>query len=210
MANKTESRLTAPTIRLTGLRVSENVGKTTTQGVWNINAPVYESPNANDNSSKDFTIANGRTDQSFVFVNNVDINMSVSGYTLRTRARTFPVAGRPTFYGDLAGVLNDNEQADTPEVRYTINGKDPSRSKFYRWGIDDDTNIKLRMNKSGVDTIIKARTYHRGRWSDVTTARIKVTQGSPILNIKENINADDNGNVFGDPAEGQKLATDNG
>ena len=204
MANKTEARLTAPTITLTGLRVTENVGKTTIQDTWNIDAPVYESPNANDNSSKDFTIANGRTDQSFVFVNNVDISMAVSGLTLRTRDRTFPPAGRPTFYGDLARVKGDSVQADTPEVRYTINGKDPSRSKFYRWGVDDD-GIKLKMNKSGVDTIIRARTYHRGRWSEVTLVRIKVTQGSPALNLTENVNADDNGNTFADPMEGQDV-----
>jgi hypothetical protein len=205
MANQRIAKLTAPTIRLEGLRVHENVGKDTETGVWNIDAPVYESPDSNDNSSKDFTVNNGRTGQSFVFINNVDINMTVSGHSLRSRDNTIVPAGRPVFYGDLAGVLGDTDQADTPEVRYTINGKDPSRTKFYRWGIDDDTSIKLQMNKTGVDTVIRARTYHRGRWSDVTLVRIKVTQGSIDLNQKQKTNADDNGNTFGDPMEGQDV-----
>jgi len=206
MANQTVGRLTAPTIRLEGLRVHENVGKTTEQGTWNIDAPVFEAPNSNDQSSLDFRTTNNRTPQSFVFINNVDINMSVSGFTLRSRDNTVVPAGRPVFYGDLAGVLRDSDQTDTPEVRYTVNGKDPSRTKFYRWGIDDDTNIKLKMNKTGTDTVIKARTYHRGRWSDVTEVRIKVTQGTIDLTQRDFINADDNGNTFGDPAEGQTLA----
>ncbi len=207
MANQTVGRLTAPTITLEGLRVHENVGKTTEQGTWTFTAPIYESPDPNDQSSKDFRTSNNRADQSFVFINNVDINMAVSGFTLRSRDNTSVPSGRPVFYGDLRGVLSDSDQTDTPEVRYTVNGKDPSRTKFYRWGIDDDTNIKLKMNKSGVDTIIKARTYHRGRWSDVTEVRIKVTQGTINDTIKDHINADDNGNTFGDPAEGQQLAT---
>lgn len=209
MANQRVAKLTAPTISLTGTAVSPN--KEYTDGTFTVTAGIAESPNSNDSSSKQFSIDNGRVERTLVFDDLVDVNMSATGLTLKTRDNTSVPASRPTFYGDLAGVMNDSPQADVAEIRYTVNGKDPSRTKFYRWGIDDASTIRLQMNKTGGgETVLKARTYYRGRWSDATTVRVKIARGTVTEQIKSQINAGNAGNVLGDPAEGQPLATDNG
>lgn len=197
MANQTIAKLTAPTISLTGVSVSPS--KEYTDGTWTVTAGVFESPNASDSSSKDFTIDNGRVERTLVFDDLVDISMSVSGHTLRTRANSPITAGRPTFYGDLAGVLRNSDQTDLAEIRFTINGKDPSRTKFYRWGIDDATPIRLQMNKTGGgETVLKARTYYRGRWSDATTVTIKIAKGTVTEQITSQLNAGNTGRALGD------------
>lgn len=206
MANQTFSKLTAPTISLQGVAVSPS--KEYTTGTWNITAGIAESPNSNDSSSKQFSIDNGRVERTLVFDDLVDINMTATGLTLRTRENTSVPASRPTFYGDLAGVMNDSPQADAAEIRYTVNGKDPSRTKFYRWGIDDASTIRLQMNKTGGgETVLKARTYYRGRWSDVTAVRIKIARGTELEQVTSQINAGNTGQPVGDPTEGQPLAS---
>lgn len=210
MANQRIAKLTAPTISLTGTSVGGNSDLPKTTGTFTINAGVFEGPNSNDTSSKQFSIDNGRIGRELTFVDNVEINMSVAGHTLRTRSNTSVPASRPTFYGDLAGVLNDSPQTDAAEIRYTVNGKDPSKTKFYRWGVDEGNSIGLQMNKAGGSyTVLKARTYYRGRWSDVTTVRIRIANETTNERITVKRNSDDNGNVIGDPVEGQPLATDN-
>lgn len=210
MANQTIAKLTAPTITLEGIAVSPS--KEYTTGTWAVTAGILESPNSNDSSSKEFSIENGRVERTLVFDGGVDIRMTVSGHTLKTRSNTSVPDSRPTFYGDLSGVLNDSPQTDFAEIRYTVNGKDPSRTKFYRWGIDNGDAIKLQMNKTGgSETVLKARTYYRGRWSDPTSVRIRIAKGTTLSQVTNQVNASSTGrdNVVGDPAEGQELATDN-
>lgn len=209
MANQTESKLTAPTISMTGTKVNSTASKTVTDGTWTVTAGVLEAPDSNDVSSKVFSIENGRVERFFTFDDFVDVSMTVSGQDLRSRDTTTVPSGRPVFYGDLAGVMRDSGQTDKAEIRYTVNGKDPSRTKFYRWGIDDSSTIRLQMNKTGSETVLKARTYFRGRWSDVTSVRIKIAKGTVTEENTSVLNAGNTGTPIGDPAEGQKLANDN-
>lgn len=197
MANQTVAKLTAPTISLAGTTVSP--GKDYTDGTWNVTAGIFESPNASDSSSKQFSVDNGRVERTLVFDDLADISMTVTGHTLRTRDTSPTTPGRPTFYGDLAGVLRNSDQTDRAEIRYTVNGKDPSRTKYYRWGIDDASTIRLQMNKTGgSETVIKARTYFRGRYSDATTVRVRIAKGTTAEAQTSHLNAGNTGRAIGD------------
>jgi len=204
MANQRVAKLVAPTIGLTGPRLSNDSRKNVTDGTWSVRARVLDSTDPNNTSTKTFSIEDGSIEQSMVFSGYVDLTMTSAGVPMRTRANTFPPSSRPTFYGDLAGVLNDSPQTDAAEIRYTVNGKDPSRTKYYRWGIDSSAEaIRLQMDKTGSsETVIKARTYYRGRWSDATTIRLKIAKSSPSQALTDIKNAGNSERVIADPSKG--------
>jgi len=57
------------------------------------------------------------------------------------------------------------------EIYYTLNGKDPVRTKAYLY----TGAFTLSDNKSGSDnTIIKARSYLNGLWSDVAKIELRI------------------------------------
>jgi len=61
--------------------------------------------------------------------------------------------------------------AQAAETYYTLNGKDPTRTKANLY----TGAFTLRSNKSGTDnTIIKSRTYQGGRSSEVITVEITI------------------------------------
>ena len=59
------------------------------------------------------------------------------------------------------------------ETYYTLNGKDPKRTKTNLYTVP----IILRSNTSGSDNIIfKARTYRAGQWSEVRKVEIRIVR----------------------------------
>ena len=57
------------------------------------------------------------------------------------------------------------------EIYYTLNGKDPSRTKAYLY----TGAFTLSDNTSGSDnTIVKARSYMNGLWSDVAKIELRI------------------------------------
>ena len=71
----------------------------------------------------------------------------------------------------VTGQLLDADNINKAEIRYTLNGKDPSRTKYtiYRG------SFTLSQNASGSDNIIlKARVYRMGQWSPVKTVEVRI------------------------------------
>ena len=68
--------------------------------------------------------------------------------------------------------------AQKSETYYTLNGKDPIRTKANLY----TGAFTLRSNKSGTDnTIIKARTYQGGRVSEVMTVEVRIVLNGKII-----------------------------
>jgi hypothetical protein len=75
--------------------------------------------------------------------------------------------------GDFVGgtPFNGRTIGGNFEIYYTLNGKDPSRTKAYLY----TGPFTLSDNKSGSDnTIVKARSYMNGLWSDVAKIELRI------------------------------------
>jgi len=107
-----------------------------------------------------------------VFYGDVTVTMTAP-YTMKDYAT--PTADTNNF---AVGELNEAVLAayrEQAEIRYTLNGKDPSRTKFTRYSAAFD----LTRNQSGTDNVVlKARTYRRGEWSNVVTVELHIVNGS--------------------------------
>jgi len=61
------------------------------------------------------------------------------------------------------------------EVYFTLNGKPPKRTKSNLWL---GAPITIKGNPAGMnETVLKARTYYDGKWSEVITIRFRITKG---------------------------------
>jgi hypothetical protein len=61
------------------------------------------------------------------------------------------------------------------ETYYTLNGKDPIRTKAHLY----KGAFTVRRNESGSDNfILKARTYCRGKWSEVRTVEFRIARAN--------------------------------
>jgi hypothetical protein len=101
------------------------------------------------------------------FVGDVSFTIATTGdsYTDATYSSTADFVGKKN-------MGSDNKVGNIAETYYTLNGKDPVRTKAYLY---KGQAITLKTNKSGSDnTIIKARKYVAGQWSDIAVAEIKV------------------------------------
>jgi len=79
--------------------------------------------------------------------------------------------------GDIVGAtpVASNEVAGYSETYYTVNGKDPSRTKANLY----TGAFSIRRNLSGHDnTVIKARSYVRGIASEVRTVEIRIARAT--------------------------------
>lgn len=102
-----------------------------------------------------------------------DLVLSITEDTTKGTAASYDtsadVVGKQSMAQGTAGTVGEVRQ-----TFYTLNGKDPSRTKAYIW---DGTNITLKANKSGSDnTIFKARTYVYGEVSDVARADFTISR----------------------------------
>jgi len=199
MANQTKERPEAPTITMKGTRVIENNGVITLETRGASNPLSVKGTTSNRIPINSGTVADKtyKAPKEYTWQNTVDVNMSLSNLELRTRDIVDVSNKQHVYYGDLAGVLNNSAEVNRAEIRYTVNGKDPSRNKFYRWADDasDSENIALALNRGGGRTVLKARTYHQGELSDATEVVLKVER-SNTTNQKTFTN---NSNSIGQP-----------
>jgi hypothetical protein len=70
------------------------------------------------------------------------------------------------------GELTNPSNVNKAEIRYTINGKDPSRTKFYRYG--DAFTLRRGTNHDSDSITLKARIYRQGVWSNAITVKLRV------------------------------------
>ena len=127
-----------------------------------------------------------------VFYKRVKISISD---TPSLKRRTFPINRRSYFtpayakgYKNVAGqgsggssrsFLGErwalkgstNKVGKYSNIFYTLNGKDPRRTKAFLW---DGNTITLKDNGSGDNIILKARTYYQGEWSDTVTVEFRI------------------------------------
>lgn len=165
----TVTPLTAPILTLSGTLISvDGDGNTTTEVTTGLNFQGDNVQSSGDNTYE--------TEPEQVFNSDVLVTFS-SAYTLDTRTSVTKATG-VVVYGDAkdsnTGLTRAEALAQNAEIRYTLNGKDPSKTK-YRVA---KSNVGLLMNRnySGDDgTILKARVYYKGQWSPVTKVKIRIT-----------------------------------
>jgi hypothetical protein len=144
-----------PIIKITGTQYDEET-KTSTSYVAQAMSTAPILTDANNISKPDV----------FSFLGEVSFTVTGTGdsYTDTTYSSTADFIGKKT-------MGSDNKVGETAEYFYTLNGKDPVRTKNYLY----TGSVTLKGNKSGSDnTIIKVRKYAHGEWSDVAVAEIKI------------------------------------
>jgi len=110
--------------------------------------------------------------EALIMQGTVTVTMAASGLTLKSY-EDYDDSDSLTFIGKF----EDENNIDKAEIRYTVNGKDPSRTKYQLY----KGSFVFKSNKSGGDNLIlKARTYYQGRWSDVYTAEIRIKRDSDL------------------------------
>lgn len=93
---------------------------------------------------------------------SITLSISANGYPTPTYNGT-------RFTGRMSGLANNF--GEVAEIYYTVNGKDPSRTRSYLY----TGQTELLGNSSGSDnTILKARTYYNGKASEVVTFEFRV------------------------------------
>jgi hypothetical protein len=169
MANVTITKLTAPNILLSGTQITDTKDTQTT-----VEVSLNQGTSIQNITS---TFGAGTTEYKennvLVFRDKVQVVMN-SSYTAQAEsaavtaaAAALVAAGKEVNYGKFRDATNVN----LAEIRYTLNGKDPSRTKFHIYR----DSFYIKTNKSGSDnTILKARVYYQGQWSDVVTVELKI------------------------------------
>lgn len=155
--NKSDSRLEAPSVTLSGKVIDETTG-------------LYADTSSTARSSLE-TVVDGTTvtKQSVLnFYGDVTITLTpdskfdANSYTNRES-------------GDIIGAtaVSDNKVGLKSETYYTVNGKDPSRTKSNLY----TGAFIVKHNKSGSDNfVLKARTYCQGKESPVMKVEFKINR----------------------------------
>jgi len=176
-------QLTKPTITITGKRI--NISGTQRKGYGDAQPAHADTTNTaytfdhaevvDSTSGTRIDVTNGQLDKSEipVFWGNVILTLSTS-YTTNSyegpagrhigRVRSIDAAR-----GTKAITLDVGANAD---LIYTINGKDPTRTKSYIYD-DRSSGVTIRRN-NGETIIVKARVYRNQTASPVTIARIRI------------------------------------
>jgi len=189
----TVQQLAAPTILVTGTQILKSGDSLTDVGV----SSSYTTQSvANQSVGKvftggDFVSVSGRqytSNEPLIFLNSVNVDFA-SVYSLKTTTVAANFRNNiPTNWtiGEIqdnvyvSGEAGNNSPTDAAlaEIRYTINGKDPSRTRARRYYGSAAT---LNFNLNGGDNIIiKARVYRQGQWSLVREAVFRIVQPDNI------------------------------
>jgi len=72
----------------------------------------------------------------------------------------------------------ENEIGRLCKIYYTVNGKDPTRTKKYLW---KNRNLYFHYDTSGDSVVLKARTYYQGKISDVLTVEFQIKRANKML-----------------------------
>jgi len=197
----TISKLVPPNILLSGtqlIKSGENltdvgvVSTYTTRNVTNISVgKIFTNGAYVDEDGQTYT-----SNEMLYFLNNVTGSMFSSVYTLKRISMYANFAGNIPANWEI-GRVTDNVyvpgeskpiiDAETAEIRYTLNGKDPSQTRartFYGGTADskalNTTASALVFNASSDNTVLKARVYRQGEWSDVKEVIFKILSPDQI------------------------------
>jgi hypothetical protein len=156
-----DNKPATPVISITGTQYDESTTVSTSYSATAVSTvPVKNSENS-------FTKS-----EILTFLGDISFTVAASG-------DNYTDATYPNTTADFVGKKNmgsDNIVGDVAETFYTLNGKDPKRTKNYLY---KGSAITLTANKSGSDnTIIKARRFAAGQWSDVAIAEIKIVRSN--------------------------------
>ncbi len=163
--NKYNSRVEPPEIQITGKEVDLTEGLFEAVGDVHKFKEQHEVVNGTDVNTTVVRVFRGAVKVRMVpdnkFEANRYTNRSGSDIVGKTGARSELVTGETG--------INFNLKSET---YYTLNGKNPTKTKANLY----TGPFTIRRNASGTDnTIIKARTYARGRESEVRRVEIRIT-----------------------------------
>lgn len=163
--NKYNSRVEPPEIQITGKEVDLTEGLYEAVGDVHKFKVQHEVVDGTDVNTTVVRVFRGSVKVRMVPDNKFEANR----YTNRSSGDFVGITGTGTeLVSGLAGA-NVNLKSDT---YYTLNGKNPTKTKSNLY----TGPFTIRRNISGTDnTIIKARTYARGRWSEVRRVEIRIT-----------------------------------
>ncbi len=144
-----------PHFQISGEQITgENPATSTTLLTEHI--PVWVVKNGNDFVKQDVIVMSQTVD---IFISDA----IGGGNTIPSYDTSGDFVGGTPFTGRTVG--------GNFEIYYTLNGKDPIRTKAYLY----TGQFTLSDNKSGGDnTVIKARSYLNGLWSDVAKMELRI------------------------------------
>ncbi len=180
--NKVENntRIRFPRIRLTGVIVDP------VDGTYDLSSVVDYNPSGDiktiaDNSS----VVNIRTAQitqngttftrrdEIIFRESVNLSFT---YDSQYTNNPYPTGTTYSFVGEKTQPLSSFNLDQ--EIYYTLNGKDPKRSKKYLYTGGD---IRIRRNTTGSDkTKLKVRAYALGLISPVVIVEFRILKSNPL------------------------------
>lgn len=182
--NDPNERVEAPEVRISGKEVD------TTDGTLDSITRIYSRNSQRIIGNETQTTARDidhRAVDAFRRSVKVTINQDTSGRrgfdnnqpTWRKAVESRVVEDNNIFVGEPSGGLTQNE---TMYTYYTLNGKDPKRTKAYLY----TGPFTVRQNKSGGDNfILKARTYINGISSPIRTVEFRIVddkENSDLVN----------------------------
>ena len=188
--SNTIRQLNAPAIRLTGEEVDTSTGKvlrnrTDDRSVTdpsNAQPARYTSLTIVSRNNKEITVSPGgkkvNHEGVHVFRKRVILEL-VPVYNLYPHAIKniysaidYALRGSQVSTRTSAGTIVIGKRA---EVYFSLNGKAPKRTKSSLWL---GAPITIKGNPAGMnETVLKARTYYDGKWSEIITIRFRITKG---------------------------------
>ena len=160
--NKSDNRIDRPVVTLAGLLVDTTTG-------------IYTQTTTTDIANKHETNYGAQTGerQQPVQTYSGDVTVTITAQDVHS-------AGQTAYNSDAANEGNVGRDVDKDEVNktldtyYTLNGKDPNRTKANLLTRGTST-LTVRANESGSDNVIlKIKTYGRGLESEMTTVEFRV------------------------------------
>lgn len=155
-----------PVFRISGEQIiSENPPTSTT--LSNYRVPTWVAKNG----------SNFTAQEPILMSQSVDITIAdPDGISVRTYNTNADFVGGAPFTGRTIG--------NNLEIYYTLNGKDPIRTKAYLY----TGSFSIALNRSGSDnTIIKARSYYKGLWSDVSKIELRIADDITATNVDPSV-----------------------
>lgn len=160
--NKSTTRVDPPVVTITGTEIEADGGLVGPRGFeYSVQDERIDGLSVRKTPVKAFV-----GDVTLIITVDPDFSDKTTNYSSRS-------AGE--FVGEPSIKQSDAQANLTAETYYTVNGKDPKRTKANLY----TGSVLIRRNLSGSDnTIIKARTYYLGKWSKVKKVEIRITRNN--------------------------------
>lgn len=158
--NKSDKRIEPPVVTIRGKLIDEETGIYSSED--DVTRTSLETSIEGDNTVRKKGILNFYGDVSVTLT--ADSKFTANSYSNRES-------------GDIVGAtaVSDNKVGKKSETYYTVNGKDPVRTKAHLY----TGSFTVRHNKSGSDNfVLKAKTYCEGRESEVMKVEFKINRSN--------------------------------